>query len=153
MDANAARQCVLTFLEGFYAGDTARVEQCCDDGFISLTYAPVEIFPHLGLKQGKSWIAEAIRIQRERYSHRSYSVRFITVESLRVATLSDVTLTKRSDQRVVKFAIGEFFTLTNGRILEHRAFFDSLDLLQQLLGRDLTEAFASSVKLTMTARN
>jgi uncharacterized protein len=149
MDANSARQCVLTFLEGFYAGDVARTEQCCDDAFSSLTYAPVEIFPHLGFKQGKAWIAEAIRIQQQRYSSRRYAIRFVAVEGLRVATLSDVSLTKRNDQRIIQFAVGEFFTLSSGRILEHRAFFDSLDLLQQLLGRDLTEAFASSVNISM----
>ncbi|MEW6641668.1 MAG: nuclear transport factor 2 family protein [Pseudomonadota bacterium] len=149
MDASSARQCVLTFLEAFYAGDAARVAQCCDDGFTSLTYAPVEIFPHLGLKQGKEWIAESIRIQEERFSSRQHAVRFIAVEGLRVATLSDVSLIKRNDQRVVKLTVGEFFTLSGGRILEHRAFFDSLDLLQQLLGCDLTEAFAASARQTM----
>ncbi|MBR1221905.1 nuclear transport factor 2 family protein [Bradyrhizobium sp. U87765 SZCCT0131] len=150
MDASSARQCVLTFLEAFYAGDAARVAQCCDDGFTTLTYAPVEIFPHLGLKHGKEWIAESIRIQEERFSSRHHTLRFVAVEGLRVATLSDVSLVKRNDQRVVKLTVGEFFTLSGGRILEHRAFFDSLDLLQQLLGRDLTEAFAAGIRDAMT---
>ncbi|MGO4712291.1 nuclear transport factor 2 family protein [Bradyrhizobium sp. 2TAF24] len=149
MDASSARQCVLAFLEAFYAGNAERVAQCCDDGFTSVTYAPVEVFPHLGFKQGKEWIAESIRIHDERFSSRRHSLRFIAVEGLRVATLSDVSLVKRNDQRVVKLTVGEFFTMTGGRILEHRAFFDSLDLLQQLLGRDLTEAFAASARQAM----
>ena len=43
----------------------------------------------------------------------------------------------------------EFFTLRGGRILEHRSFFDSFDLVQQVLGHDLTDAFAASVRHAM----
>ena len=40
-------------------------------------------------------------------------------------------------------------SITGGRILEHRGFFDSFDLVQQLLGQDLTDAFAASVRNAM----
>jgi hypothetical protein len=45
--------------------------------------------------------------------------------------------------------IAEFFTLRDGLILEHRAFFDSLDFIQQLLGCDLTAGLASQVNFAM----
>jgi hypothetical protein len=38
---------------------------------------------------------------------------------------------------------------TSARILEHRGFFDSFDFVQQLLGQDLTDAFAASVRNAM----
>ena len=38
---------------------------------------------------------------------------------------------------------------THGRILIHRSFFDSFDFLQQLLGQDLTGAYARSVREAM----
>ena len=59
------------------------------------------------------------------------------------------TLTKRSDQRVITLSVGEFFTLRNGRIVEHRSLFDTFDLLQQLLGSDLTDEFAARLKNAM----
>ena len=43
----------------------------------------------------------------------------------------------------------EFFTLRDGRILIHRSFFDSFDFVQQLLGQDLTDAFATDVRDAM----
>ena len=146
MPSTTARQCVLNFFDGFYAGDVAKVENCCADAFTTLTYAPVEIFPNHGLKQGKAWIKEAIRIQQERYSRRSYKLRFIAADGLRVACMSDVSATKRNDQRVLHFVVGDFFTLSSGRVIEHRAFFDSFDLLEQMLGQDLTGPFADSLK-------
>jgi hypothetical protein len=146
MNNHQSEQCVRTFLESFYSGDAAGMEQCCDDAFVSLTYAPVEIFPHLGLKQGKAWIAQAIQVQQERYSDRRHIVEFIVSDDTQAATLVQATLTKRIDQRVVTLNVGDFFTLRDGRIVEHRSLFDSFDLVQQLLGDDLTGEFALRLK-------
>jgi limonene-1,2-epoxide hydrolase len=114
-----------------------------------LSYAPVELFPHLGHKRGKTWIPEAIQTQKKRYLNRKYEIRFIAVEGDKVATMQRLLMEKRSDRRIVQFDVAEFFTLRNGRIVEFRSFFDSFDLVQQLLGQDLTETFAASVSSAM----
>lgn len=149
MTDQQSRQCVLTFLDAFYAGDAVRAMDCCDDELDSITHAPVEIFPHLGHKHGKAWVREAIEIQQQRYSSRRHTVSFIAAEGPRVATILQANLQKRSDQRIVQFNTAVFFTLRAGLIVEHRSFLDSFDLVQQLLGRDLTDAFASSVSAAM----
>ena len=149
MTADQTKQRVLSFLEAFYAGDIAGLERCCHDALTSITYTPVEIFPHHGFKQGKSWITQAVRIQEERYSRRTYELQTIMVEDHRAATIVEAHLTKRRDERVVNLTIAEFFVLREGLIVVHRAFFDSLDFIQQLLGRDLSEQFASSVAAAM----
>jgi uncharacterized protein len=149
MHQRLARQRVLDYLKAFYAGDVAGAQDCCDDAFDSITYAPIELFPHLGHKQGKAWVAEAIRIQQERYLTRRSEISFIAVDGLKIATMQRLFLQKRNDQRLVQFDLAEFFTLHAGRIIKHRSFFDSFDLIQQLLGRDLTDAFAGIVQGAM----
>lgn len=149
MNNHQSEQSVRTFLDSYYTGNVARMEQCCDDAFVSLSYAPVEVFPHLGFKQGKTWIAQAIRIQQERYSDRRHSVDFVVADDTQAAALVQATLTKRSDNRVVTLNTGEFFSLRDGRIVEHRSLFDSFDLVQQLLGVDLTDEFATRLKKAM----
>jgi uncharacterized protein len=146
MQQRQVRQCVLDYLDAFYAGDAARAQDCCDNEIDSITYAPVELFPHLGHKHGKPWVAEAIRIQQERYLTRRFELIFIAVDGLKVATIQRVFMEKRNDRRLVQFELAEFFTLHAGRIIQHRSFFDSFDLIQQLLGRDLTDAFAAAVQ-------
>jgi limonene-1,2-epoxide hydrolase len=146
MHQRLARQRVLDYLDAFYAGDAARAQECCDDAIDSITYAPVELFPHLGHKHGKAWVAEAIRIQQERYLSRRSELTFIAVDGLKIATMQRVFMQKRNDQRLVQCDVAEFFTLHAGRIIQHRLFFDSFDLIQQLLGRDLTDAFATIVQ-------
>jgi uncharacterized protein len=60
-----------------------------------------------------------------------------------------LSLRKHHDDRVIHLESAEFFTFRAGLILMHRAFFDSFDFVQQLLGRDLTDSFAASVRDTM----
>jgi uncharacterized protein len=143
------RRRVLNFLDAYYSGDTEAAMACCDDEVDSITHAPIELFPHLGHKHGKDWVAEMIRTQQERYSSRTYEIKFMAVDGDRVATIQQVILRKRNDNRVVQVEAAEFYTLRGGRILVHRSFFDSFDLVQQLLGQDLTAAFAASVRDAM----
>jgi hypothetical protein len=143
------RQRVLNFLDAFYSGDIEAAQACCDEDFDSITHAPVELFPHLGHKHGKGWVAEAIKTQQQRYSNRKYEIESIAVDGATVATTQHLSLRKRNDDRIVQLEVAEFFTLRGGRILTHRSFFDSFDFVQQLLGRDLTEAFAAIVRGAM----
>jgi uncharacterized protein len=143
------RQRVLNFLDAFYGGDVEAALACCDDEFDSITHAPVELFPHLGHKHGRNWVAEAIQTQQQRYSSRKYAITFLAVDGASVATIQQVSLRKRSDGRVLQLEVAEFFTLQGGRILTHRSFFDSFDFIQQLLGRDLTDTFAAGVRDAM----
>jgi ketosteroid isomerase-like protein len=143
------RQRVLKFLDAFYSGDTEAALACCDEDLDSIAYAPIELFPHLGHKHGKQWVAESIRTQQKRYSSRKYEIKFLSVDGDKVATIQFVSLRKRNDDRVVHLEVAEFYTLRGGRILVHRSFFDSFDFVQQLLGQDLTATFAASVRDAM----
>lgn len=149
MTEDVNRKCVLDFLKAFYSGDIDATMACCDDDFDTITYAPVELFPHLGHKHGKSWIPDAIRTQQQRYTSRKYEITFIAADGPRVAAMLRLALLKRNDQRVVQFDNAEFFTLSSNRIREHRSFFDSFDVVQQVIGHDLTEGFASTVRGAM----
>ena len=146
------RRRVLNFLDAYYSGDADAAAACCDEDFDSITYAPIELFPHLGHKQGREWVAEMIRTQKKRYSSRKYEIKFMTVDGDKVATIQQISLRKRNDKRVVLLTVGEFFTLRGGLILVHRSFFDSFDLVQQVLGQDLTETFAASVRDALQVR-
>src|SRR6185437_4859831 len=143
------RRQVTKFLDAYYAGDDAAATACCDEELDSITYAPIELFPHLGHKHGRAWVAEAIKTQQKRYSSRKYEIKMMAVDGDNVATLQFLSLRKRNDDRVVHLEAAEFFVLRAGLILMHRSFFDSFDFVQQLLGRDLTDSFAESVRDAM----
>jgi len=149
MSDDLSKQQVLKFLDAFYSGDAAAATACCDEELDSITYAPIELFPHLGHKHGSAWVAEAIKTQQKRYTSRKYEIKFMAVDGDKVATMQFISLRKRNDDRIVHLEAAEFYTLRNGRILVHRSFFDSFDFVQQVLGRDLTDSFAESVRDAM----
>src|SRR5476651_2114421 len=88
------RQRVLNFLDAFYSGDSEAALACCDDEFDTITHAPIELFPHLGHKHGKQWVAQAIQTQQRRYSSRKYQIRFLAVDGDKVATMQYISLRK-----------------------------------------------------------
>ena len=117
------RQRVLNFLDAFYGGDTATALKYCDDEIASMVYLPVELFPHLGPRHGKAAISELIAIHAARYSKRRFEVRFLVADEQRAAAIVDVAFTKRTDGRVLQMPSGSFF--------------DTIDMIEQLTGRDL----------------
>ena len=130
-------QRVLNFLDAFYGGDTATALKYCDDEIRSMVYLPVELFPHLGPRQGKAAISELIAIHAARYSKRRFEVKFLVADEQRAAAIIDVAFTKRTDGRVLQMPIGIFFALRRGLVAELRSFFDTIDMIEQLTGRDL----------------
>ena len=149
-DGSANRATALAYIEAFYGGDVAAAQACCDPDVDFIVYAPIELYPHLGQNRGRDWIAESIGIQEARYRRRQYDIRFVAADGDQVAVMLRLALEKRNDGRVVRLDIADFFTLRDGLIAMHRVIFDSFDLTQQLLGHDLTDAFAAGVRAAMT---
>jgi ketosteroid isomerase-like protein len=137
MSGELQRQRVLNFLDAFYGGDTAAALRCCDDDIESMVYLPVELFPHLGPRRGKAAISELMDVHEARYSSRRFEVKFLVVDEQRAAGIVDVAFTKRSDGRVLQMPSGLFLSLRRGLITELRSFFDTIDMIAQLTGRDL----------------
>ncbi|MDI1262951.1 MAG: nuclear transport factor 2 family protein [bacterium] len=132
------RQRVLNFLQAFYGGDdVAAALRYCDDDIESMVYLPVELFPHLGPRRGKAAIAELMEIHQARYSARRFEVKFLVADEARAAAIIDLTFIKRSDRRVLQLPSGNFFTLRRGLIVELRSFFDTVDMIEQLSGKEL----------------
>jgi ketosteroid isomerase-like protein len=145
------RQCVLDFLDAFYSGDVERAISYCDEELDTVTQAPIDLFPNLGQKHGKTWVGEAIRTQQSRYSSRKCEVKLIAAEGDNVATILLLSLRKRSDERMIHLETAEFFTMRNGRIHIHRSFFDTFNFVEQVLGTDLTDMFTGKVRDALRA--
>ena len=131
------RQRVLNFLVAYYGGDTDAAQQCCAEDLMIMVYLPVELFPHLGPQHGRKAISDLMAVLDARYSSRRHEVKFICADRQRAAAIVDVTYTKRADGRVIHLPTGNFFVLKRGLITEIRSFFDTIDMVSQLTGRDL----------------
>lgn len=131
------RQRVLNFLAALYGGDSDTAMKFCAEDVLLMIYLPVELFPHLGPRRGRKAVAELMEVHDARYSSRHHEVRFVVADSQRAAAIVDVTFTKRDDGRVIQLPSGDFFLFRRGLIAEIRSFFDTIDMVSQLMGRDL----------------
>lgn len=131
------RQRVVNFLAGYYGGDVGAALKCCAEDVLLMVYLPVELFPHLGPQRGGKAVADLMAVLDARYSKRRHEVKFLVADRHRAAAIVDVTYTKRGDGRVIHLPSGNFFELKRGLITEIRSFFDTIDWVSQLTGRDL----------------
>jgi ketosteroid isomerase-like protein len=51
--------------------------------------------------------------------------------------LSDGKLVERATGRTVQLRTGSFYRFRAGKVIEYRGFTDSLDMVEQVLGREL----------------
>lgn len=138
MSTNPTRTTVLEFLEAFYSGDTTRALDLCTDDIDFLSYAPVDLLPHLGHRRGRQQLAETWRTLHARYSSMRHEVPFIVADGDRAACIIRIFFQKSLRDRIVQTDIADFYTFRDGRIAEIRQFMDSFNVVEQVLERDVT---------------
>jgi ketosteroid isomerase-like protein len=139
------RQRVLKFFHAYYGGDTEAAAKCCAEDVLLMVYLPVELFPHLGPQRGRKAVTDLMAVLEARFSKQRHEVKFLVADRHRAAAIIDVTYTKRDDARVIQLPSGNFFEFERGLITEIRCFFDTIDWVAQLAGRDLAGAVLREV--------
>ena len=140
----STRTTILSFLEAFYSGNTARALELCTDDVDFIAYAPVELLPHLGQRHGKQQLAETWATLHTRYSEMRHEVPHLVAEDDRAACIIRIFFRKSRRDRMLQTDIADFYTLRDGRIAQIRQFMDSFNVVEQVLERDVT----SLLKLT-----
>ena len=131
------RQCGLSLLDDFAAGDVEAALERCTDDVDFLTHAPIDLLPHMGPRRGKAGMREMWKTVQARYSGIRYEAPILIAEGDKVAAYLRAFFTKRSNARVVQFDMAVFYTLREGRIAQIREIIDSFDLVQQVLETDV----------------
>ena len=141
MPENLNKQRILDYLKAGYAGDIDRAASYYDDELDFIGYAPIDVFPTLGQKFGKTAMVQSLVRLHAMYRLVEYDVTSIVVaEDNRVAAMLDLRMYARKDDRMIRIPFGNFYTLRQGRIYIFRQFMDSFDAVQQKLRIDLIEA-------------
>ena len=142
MTLRPAKEIVMGALDAIYGRDVARAATFYHDDIDYIGYAPIEFFPGMGAKRGRSDLMRAIASLHERYSSMRHEVEFIAAEGDTVATLVRVHLQKQGNARIVQFQVANFFRLKDGLIAQQRQFIDSFDVLQQVMEVDLSDVLS-----------
>ena len=108
-----------------------------DDTVVMTSYAPVDIFPYLGRKQGKTAVAATMHTAHATFEYLSYQPIFMVTEQEDAAVIVLARLRQRASGRIIQLFVADFIRFNNGRIVEMRQFMDSFDAVQQVLGREI----------------
>jgi len=107
------------------------------DEVTMISYAPVDVFPYLGRKQGKAAIAATMRSAHSEFEYLGYTPVFMVTEKETAAAIVLARLRQRTTGRIIQLFVADFFRLESDRIVELREFMDSFDAVQQVLGREI----------------
>lgn len=108
------------------------------DDVMMTSYAPVDVFPYLGRKQGKAAVAATMRAAQGEFEFAGYQPVFMVVEAEAAAVILLARLRQRASGRMIQLFIAHFLRLREGLIVELREFMDSFDAVEQVLGREIS---------------
>ena len=121
----------------FGEGGIDSVLNSFDNKAVFTSFAPIDVFPYLGRREGKASIAEMMKKTHAEFEHLIYQPTFIVVDKEDAAVIVMVKLRQRDTGRIIQLLNAHFIRFNDGLIIELREFMDSFDAVQQVLGREL----------------
>jgi len=131
------RQRLFDLYAAYAEGRIDEVLRDFDDSVVMTSYAPVDIFPYLGRKQGKAAVAATMKTAHAEFDYLAYQPIFMVTEQEDAAVIILARLRQRATDRIIQLFIADFIRFDKGRIVEIREFMDSFDAVQQVLGREI----------------
>ena len=113
------------------------LEPMIDDDVEWAIYGPIDMFPFLGARRGKSAVLEVCRqiadnIRVHRFERESI---MLGVDS--GASLMRYSLTALDSNRPISLRLAQFAQFKAGRLMSMRVVVDTFDLVEQALGRPI----------------
>ncbi|MBS0245907.1 MAG: nuclear transport factor 2 family protein [Proteobacteria bacterium] len=131
------RTALANLLGAFTGGDRERLAACYDDDVDWLFLAPASVFPFAGKRRGKVEVFKGFATLFQSYRVTEYYVEAMLADGDWASTYSVGQMLQLSTQRTIRLRTGNFYRFRDGKVIEYRGFTDSLDIVEQVLGREL----------------
>jgi len=138
MDTEATRAALDAMIAAFVAGDSDRLATSYHDDIDWIFHAPIATFPFAGARRGKAEVFKGYALLYTEYRMADYRVLVQIVEGDRAAMISEVNTVQRATGRTLNSRIAGFHRFAEGKLVEYRGFTDSVDAVEQMLGREVT---------------
>ena len=99
--------------------------------------APIEVFPYLGRLIGRAAVMKALQAVHGEFDQIVFVPLRIITDSQSAGVIVSIQLTQRTTKRTIRLFAAHFLRFHDDRIVEYRAFLDTFEAVQQVLGREL----------------
>jgi ketosteroid isomerase-like protein len=113
------------------------LEALIDDDVDWAVYGPVEMFPFLGARLGREAVIEVVRQIAENVRVHRFERETIMLGEESASSMLRYSLTALDSLKPISLRIAHFAQFKAGRLLNIRILLDTLDLVQQALGRPI----------------
>ena len=106
-----------------------------DDNIEWKYYSSPEAIPFPNNVRGKLQVLMALKAVDDLFETVGNTLELVMVDGDRAAVICDQKVRQRATGRIIRTKVAAFHRYRDGRLIEYTAFADSLDIMQQTLGR------------------
>ena len=140
MGSDTDRTKVEAYYRALCAQDYDAIEDFLDDDAEWSFSGPVDALPYCGTYRGKARIRYVLEHKiAETLGTRTIVADYFLADAGRGALLGRL-IGKLTSGQTISYRIAQFFTMRNGKVIEHRTLLDSFDAVEQVIGRRISIA-------------
>jgi ketosteroid isomerase-like protein len=114
-----------------------QLEDLLDEDVDWAIYGPIDMFPFLGARRGKSAVLDVIKQIAENFRVHRFDRETIMLGVDSAASMLRYSLTALDTNKPISLRVAHFAQFKAGRLSSIRVLIDSFDLVEQVLGRDI----------------
>jgi ketosteroid isomerase-like protein len=114
-----------------------QLEELLDEDVDWAIYGPIDMFPFLGARRGKSAVLDVVAQIAENFRVHRFDRETIMLGVDSASSMLRYTLTALDTNKPISLRVAHFAQFKAGRLSSIRVLIDSFDLVEQVLGRDI----------------
>ena len=111
------------------------IEALIDDDVEWALYGPIDMFPFLGARHGKSAVLDVIRQLADNFHVHRFDRESIMLGVDSAASMVRYSLTALDSSKPISLRVAQFAQFKAGKLVSMRVLIDTFDLVEQALGR------------------
>jgi ketosteroid isomerase-like protein len=114
-----------------------QLEDLLDEDVDWAIYGPIDMFPFLGARRGKSAVLDVVKQIAENFRVHRFDRETIMLGADSAASMLRYSLTALDTNKPISLRVAHFAQFKAGRLSSIRVLIDSFDLVEQVLGTDI----------------
>jgi ketosteroid isomerase-like protein len=114
-----------------------QLEDLLDEDVEWAIYGPIDMFPFLGARRGKSAVLDVVKQIAENFRVHRFDRETIMLGVDSASSMLRYSLTALDTNKPISLRVAHFAQFKAGRLSSIRVLIDTFDLVEQVLGRDI----------------